>query len=306
MKISVVIPCYNSAGHIGRCLDSVLAQALQPAEIICVNDGSTDNTLDILNDYKKKHASLISVIDQPNSGAGKARNSGVQRATGEFIQFLDADDELLRDKLLVQSGIAASASADLIVGSSIRVTGQVEEKTNAVSDDSWVNLIAGRLGNTCSNLFRKSSIMEVAGWNEELRSSQEADLMFRLLCNGAQVKYDLTINTRVHVRKRDSISAGDNSGNLERYIRLRYRIYEWLKQHDMLTAERKSSLMAVLLGSLRMLYRFDRSKAVKLHDSLYKPNFDVHSSVQNSSAYVFLYRTFGFAGAQRLLSLTGR
>jgi glycosyltransferase involved in cell wall biosynthesis len=97
-SVSVVIPAYNSGKYIGRCIDSVLAQTLEAEELIVVDDGSTDNTARIVADY----GSRIIFIQQENSGASAARNTGVQRATSEWIAFLDADDEWLSEKLSMQ------------------------------------------------------------------------------------------------------------------------------------------------------------------------------------------------------------
>ncbi len=91
--ISIIIPAYNTAIYLPECLESVLNQTLQNIEIICVDDGSTDNTLEVLNGYAKKDK-RIQVIHQENSGQAVARNTATEKATGQFIQFLDSDDYL--------------------------------------------------------------------------------------------------------------------------------------------------------------------------------------------------------------------
>jgi glycosyltransferase involved in cell wall biosynthesis len=98
-KISVVIPAYNAGKYIARTIDSVLAQTLPACEIIVVDDGSTDNTAEILANYESK----VTCIRQDNAGASVARNTGITAATGEWIAFLDADDEWLPQKLQSQT-----------------------------------------------------------------------------------------------------------------------------------------------------------------------------------------------------------
>ena len=88
VKISVIIPVYNVEKYLKRCLDSVLSQTLREIEIICVNDGSTDNSIQILKEYGSK----IKVINQENQGLSVARNIGLKEAKGEFVAFLDSDD----------------------------------------------------------------------------------------------------------------------------------------------------------------------------------------------------------------------
>lgn len=92
-KVSVIIPVYNVEPYLSSCLDSVCHQTLRDIEIICINDGSTDRSLDILQSYAERD-SRIQVYSQENRGPGKARNAGIYRAHGEYIQFVDSDDML--------------------------------------------------------------------------------------------------------------------------------------------------------------------------------------------------------------------
>ena len=90
-KVSVIIPVYNVEEYLRECLDSVINQTLKEIEIICVDDGSTDNSLEILKEYAKKD-NRISVLTQENLHAGVARNAGLAVAQGEYLSFLDSDD----------------------------------------------------------------------------------------------------------------------------------------------------------------------------------------------------------------------
>ena len=94
-KISVIIPVYNVEPYLRRCMDSVCNQTLEDIEIICINDSSTDNSLAILREYEQKDK-RIKVIDlEQNSGAAVARNKGLDVATGEYLGFVDPDDEIV-------------------------------------------------------------------------------------------------------------------------------------------------------------------------------------------------------------------
>lgn len=90
-KVSVIIPVYNAEMYLRECLDSIVNQTLQDIEIICVDDGSTDGSLTILQEYEKKDP-RVRVLTQPNINAGAARNHGLRYATGDYLSFLDADD----------------------------------------------------------------------------------------------------------------------------------------------------------------------------------------------------------------------
>lgn len=90
-KVSVIIPVYNAERYLRECLDSLIQQTLQEIEIVCINDGSTDRSLDILKEYACKDK-RITIICQQNINAGVARNAGLAIARGEYLSFLDADD----------------------------------------------------------------------------------------------------------------------------------------------------------------------------------------------------------------------
>ena len=90
-KVTVVVPSYNTARVIGKCLDSILNQTLKDTEIIVVDDGSTDKTVQVAKQYAQKD-SRISIIEQPHSNAGDARNRGIDKAQGEYVVFWDSDD----------------------------------------------------------------------------------------------------------------------------------------------------------------------------------------------------------------------
>jgi lipopolysaccharide biosynthesis glycosyltransferase len=90
-KISIIIPVYNAEKYLNKCIDSIINQTLKEIEILCVNDGSTDSSLDILKEYQKKD-SRLKVFTQENSGPARARNVGLENATGKYIMFCDSDD----------------------------------------------------------------------------------------------------------------------------------------------------------------------------------------------------------------------
>ena len=105
-KVSIIIPVYNVGQYLPKCLDSIINQTLKDIEIICINDGSTDNSLSILKEYASKDDRMI-IIDKENEGVSIARNEGLDIATGEYIVFVDSDDwleinalELCYDKII--------------------------------------------------------------------------------------------------------------------------------------------------------------------------------------------------------------
>ena len=91
VKISIIIPVYNVEKYLHECLDSIINQTFKDLEIICVDDGSTDKSSEILEEYEQKDK-RFTVISQPNKGVSAARNRGMQQAKGKYIMFVDSDD----------------------------------------------------------------------------------------------------------------------------------------------------------------------------------------------------------------------
>ena len=115
-EVSVIIPVYNSAAHIAQALDSVLSQDISAIEVICIDDGSTDDSLHILQQYSEKDK-RVRVYTQKNQYAGVARNRGLQEASGEYIAFLDADDFFLPGALSALLKQARQYKLDMLKGS---------------------------------------------------------------------------------------------------------------------------------------------------------------------------------------------
>jgi len=114
MKLSIIIPVYNVGEYIGECLESILNQPFKDFEVICVNDGSTDNSLEILEKYKEKDNRII-IIDKKNEGSGIARNAGIDIARGEYLFFIDGDDGIEENTLEEIINKADELNTDILV-----------------------------------------------------------------------------------------------------------------------------------------------------------------------------------------------
>ncbi len=115
MLLSIIIPVYNVEPYLRECLDSVFAQDLTDCEVIAVNDGSTDGSRSILEEYKEIYADLIVVVDKSNGGLSSARNAGVEKAKGDYLYFLDSDDYLRSHAIAsIRQAIVDSENADVL------------------------------------------------------------------------------------------------------------------------------------------------------------------------------------------------
>ncbi|WP_052331736.1 glycosyltransferase family 2 protein [Methanobrevibacter oralis] len=118
VKVSVVVPVYNVEKYLEECLDSIVNQTLEDIEIICVNDGSTDNSLDILNRYAK-HDKRITIISQENKGHAVATNKGIELTSGEYLYLMDSDDIIELNTLKETYEYAKEKDADFVIFQSI-------------------------------------------------------------------------------------------------------------------------------------------------------------------------------------------
>ena len=123
--ISIIIPIYNVEKYLPKCLDSVVNQTYTELEIICINDGSPDNSLKILKEYQKKD-SRIKIINQENQGLAEARNTGIDNAKGKFIFFLDSDDWLPLNAIEKLCNKQKEKNADIVIGGRNIVTAKRE------------------------------------------------------------------------------------------------------------------------------------------------------------------------------------
>ena len=111
MKVSVIVPVYNTKDYLDKCLDSLINQTLEDMEIIVINDGSKENVEDIITKYKDK----IVYIKNTNHGIGYSRNLGIKKAKGEYIGFVDSDDYVNRDMYLDYYNYAKENDLDIVV-----------------------------------------------------------------------------------------------------------------------------------------------------------------------------------------------
>ena len=126
--LSVILPVYNVEKYLERCLNSILGQTLADIEVVCVNDGSTDNSEEIIKEYLQKD-SRIKLINQPNNGAASARNTGIEAARGDYILILDSDDFLEENALLYMYNRSKSLDLDILITYSYDLDNKTGEKT---------------------------------------------------------------------------------------------------------------------------------------------------------------------------------
>lgn len=238
VKVSVVIPTYNSVRYVTVAIESVLAQTFKDFEILVIDDGSTDNTREVL----EKYASPIRYLYKPNGGVSSARNYGIENARGKYIAFLDADDLWLPEKLERQ---VALLEADEEIGLCYAATEKVDENLQPKShieakafDDYCealllnLNIVAG----SCSSaIVRRDIAQQTNGFDAQFSTCADWEYWLRLslLTKFAPVaeylvKYrDVTgsMSSNPYVSKRDTVGVLNkffaNSDLPEKYKKLK-------------------------------------------------------------------------------------
>ena len=188
--ISVVIAAYNSAAQIGRAIGSVLAQTRPADEIIVVDDGSTDATAEVVQSFEAAR-----LIRQANAGAAAARNAGIRAATGNWIAFLDADDEWLPQRLAIQADMLARCpqlawlSGNYITclcGQQRRAAYALPHQVRGYLDDGGVlpdflaTYAAGLSGHTDAMLIRRDVLIEAGLFDTTLKKAEDIDLWWKI------------------------------------------------------------------------------------------------------------------------------
>lgn len=165
-KISVIVPVYNVENYIDKCIKSLLHQSIDDFEILLIDDGSTDNSGAICDEYAKK-SDKVKVIHKKNRGLSSARNYGLQIAEGEFVSFVDSDDWIHKDMYLKLYKIAKKYDADIALSGYLKIYDETEEinanKDNSVkvftNIEALNNLYNDKYKETvicCNKIFKKS------------------------------------------------------------------------------------------------------------------------------------------------------
>ncbi|HEX5431353.1 MAG TPA: glycosyltransferase [Bryobacteraceae bacterium] len=263
MRITAVIPTYNRALLLRRAVESVLAQTYPVSEVIVVDDGSTDNTREVVESFGGR----IQYVYQENAGPSAARNNGIRRASGDWIAFLDSDDCWLPDKIRLQvEAVKRNSSAALVYGSAWLILPDGARNLIGAADPKrlWPALRCSNLITSASCvLVRKEVLIRAGGFREDLRVGEDWDLWTKLAS-----RYSFAaVNEPV---LNYSVTPNSLSQDPERTVSDMERILE-------------TSLLAGLRGTSRVVWR-RKIRAVQL----YRAALNSRSSNRSASLWLLL------------------
>jgi glycosyltransferase involved in cell wall biosynthesis len=214
-RVSVIIPSYNTAGLIAKCLDSVFAQTLSDYEVIVVNDGSPDSVQ--LEDALQPYHGKIVYIHQQNKGAAGARNTAMAKARGEFLAFLDSDDSWLSDHLASQMELFQREPApDLVYADALLIGEGAHPKTfmercpsEGTADFEALAMESCQIP-ISTVVARKGAIEKAGGFDEKLGRCDDYDMWLRTAFSGAKIAYSRRPQARLFLGRPDSLGGSQS------------------------------------------------------------------------------------------------
>lgn len=260
-KVSIIIPCYNVGGYVEKCIRTICDQTYKNLQIIPVNDGSKDNTLDILNALAAVD-SRIEIINKENAGVSEARNSGLSQANGEYVVFVDGDDYLAPDYVDYMLMLVSAGSCDMAISKNC-FTKENEEQTEGESIDllspekATALLLSPRVIVGCWNkIFRKSFIDKyVLNFQSNLYYGEGLYFITR----AAQLANNVCVGTRkVYYYRRNNEASATSKFNINKYYNGEKSLDKI--KNDMILSDPQIDLMMSLhksmfcLGALSQAY----------------------------------------------------
>ena len=303
-SISVIIPCFNAEKWVAQAIESCLNQTVGNVEIIVVDDGSTDGSRKVLEGYSDR----IQTIYQVNLGACVARNVGYLRSHGEFVQFLDADDYLLPQKLELQRDCLASTAADVVYGDWRHQVDTIDgrqwmepEVVSGKQDDVLFSLIRGWWISPAALLWRRSIIDEIGGWDNSLPGAQDRDFFTRVALKTQKIVYQPGCHSIYRRHGNETISTSKPERLFRALLRVVEKTHQLLQAGNRLTAGYRYALSHAYFYCARNLFKYDAKLAADLLKLCYELNPEFKP--EETTGYNLLFNTLGFDRAERLAGL---
>ncbi len=252
--VSVIIPCFNGEKFVADAIESALNQTYRHKEVIVVDDGSTDGSVQVIQRYGDR----IRWVTGPNRGGSAARNAGLQMAAGELVQFLDADDLLHPNKLEKQVPLHDDPAIDLVYSDWYRCVLRMPDRRTLcqvvpVSEDPVLLALDPQNIQTDSPLHKRSSLIRAGGFRRDLPCCQERELMLRLATLGFRFKYfpEVLHSVRLHA---SGVSADQRRiGRWMRTVLLEH--YLKLGEQQTLSPERRLAFSRLMMREARSQFR---------------------------------------------------
>lgn len=229
IKLSIIVPVYNVYEYIDKCLKSLVNQTLENIEIIVVNDGSPDNSQEIIDKYTKQYPNKIKSFITENGGQGSARNLGIEKASGEFIAFVDSDDFVEAKMYEKMYKKAIEKNSDIVIcgNNTITLNGKIIKETALLYNNDTLNILFGKMA-VWNKIYKRSLLLK----NKiKFRSKvwyEDVDFTIKALFSNVKIDYvDLPLYNYI-IRQGSTM----NNKNVERNIEIIYAFDEIIKYFE--------------------------------------------------------------------------
>lgn len=299
--MSVLIPCFNGARWVGHAIDSALSQTWRDTEVVVVDDGSTDDSVE----HIRRFGSRIRWETQSNQGSNPTRNRLLALARGSWLQYLDADDYLLPDKIRQQAeALAGNDTVDVVYGPMTLEFSHhqpVRRELRPIPEprDLWVLLARWDLPQTGAPLWRKQAIVDVGGWTPTQPGCQEHELYLRLLMAGKRFMYTDANGAVYRQWSEETLWKKDQPRTRRLRLEIEDRMEAFLRARGELTAERQWAINMARFEMARLAWHDNREEAraiVRVIES--SSRTFVPAGAAAPVFYQLIYRVMGFAAAE--------
>jgi glycosyltransferase involved in cell wall biosynthesis len=302
--ISVLIPCFNAERWIAAAIQSALEQTWQHKEVVVVDDGSTDGSLEVIRSF----GDAVRFETGPNRGGNAARNRLLELSAGEWVQYLDADDYLTPEKLELQycalsdpdGTDAAYSPVYLELWAGEHVLGR-ELLPIPEPRDPWILLARWELPQTGGVLWRRQALVDLGGWNAEMPCCQEHELYLRALIAGKRFVYCSAAGAVYRQWSEETVCKKNKPRVHQWRLEIERRAEEWLRQSGELDADRLSAINQARFETARSMWQYDARRAADVMRivTATQPQF-IPTGAAAPRRYRRAYRWFGFRGAERI------
>ena len=303
--VSILIPCYNAQKWIEQAIESSLNQSYSNKEIIVVDDGSTDDSLNIIKSFSDR----ITLEASPNRGGNATRNRLLELSTGEWLQYLDADDYLLPKKVEKQvKFLENNPDVDLVYSPSIIEHHNREETRQEILSipqphDPWVLLARWYLPQTGSPLWRKQAIIDVGGWKINQPCCQEHELYLRLLKAQKRFAYFDDASSVYRQWSESTVCKKNKAETYRRRLKIVDRLEQHLERNQQLTKLRQNAINHARFECARLIWLEDTHwanniiKKITNKEKLFLPQGNYAPA-----SYRLFYKYLGFEIAEKIAS----
>ena len=295
--VTIGIPCFNSARWIKAAVDSALGQDWPAKEIIVVDDGSTDGSHEILKDY----GDAIRVIFAEHRGSNPARNEVLRQSKGEWIQYLDADDFLLPEKISRQFSEAGDCVCNIIY-SPVLIDENNTRRTSELDMnlDIYCQWLTWQLPQTGGCLWRKEALEKIGGWNEAMPCCQEHELYMRALKTDLRFQYTPTPNAVYRIWSDETLCRKDKRLVMRVKTGLIDEMRAWMESRNLWNATSQDVAGQACFEMSRTFAQYDLDAAAAYHHARKAAGLIAVKGPAAPVAYRIVYSLAGFKPAEQV------